>query len=283
MLVVKEVVHEIEEKFKAPLDVIRQVHALGVRAVNEGHAVASTGDASHRLALFMLSRATTAFQSVELLWSAGLEVDATSAMRVIAELLVDFEWMWQKDRDDRIRLFVEYIMIVNQRKLVRWIKPPGQPLNTMLADKLFAQMDKDHLPAGVHTAEEYIQWIESEYERVRDNYDEYGSWAGISIRKRAIQANLQDVYDLHFALGSEATHSGPATLSAHYALEGGVVSTIYGPSVPSSAWILGLTASVYGHLIEVVAKYLNLTAVLAEARKLGGELLAAFATAEDQT
>lgn len=51
--------------------------------------------------------------------------------------------------------------------------------------------------------------------------------------------------------------------------------------MPLSPWVLGLTAAVYGHLIEVVAKYLELTGILAEARKLGDELLATFAPVAD--
>jgi hypothetical protein len=187
-----------------------RLHALGRQAIDDGHAVATRGGVSHRLALSMLSRGTTALYSVELLFSAGLETDAMSALRIIAELLIDYEWIWKTDRDDRIRLFVEHIMIINRRRLIHWVNPPGQPVNIALAEKRFAQIDPAQRPPGVETAEKYMQWIEAEYQRVRTSYDERKSWAGISTRRRAQEVGLAETYDLQFTLGSEATHSGAA-------------------------------------------------------------------------
>ncbi|HEX3474271.1 MAG TPA: DUF5677 domain-containing protein [Kofleriaceae bacterium] len=278
MMVAKEVALEIERRFEKQVAYVWRLHELGRRAIEDGHAVATTGDVSHRLALSMLSRGTSALHSVELLFCGGLETDAMSALRIIAELLIDYEWIWKEDREARIKLFVEHIMIINQRKLVRWINPPGQPVNTNLADKLFAQIDPAHRPHGIDTAEKYMQWIEAEYQRVRGNYDEFKSWAGISIRKRAQQTGLMDTYDLPFALGSEATHSGAATLTGHYRIEDGTVSMVYGPTVPTSAWVLALASQVYGHLLEVVADHLGFAALRSELGALGGEFLAVFAT-----
>lgn len=231
---------------------------------------------SSRLAISMLSRGTTALHSVELLFSAGLETDAMSALRIIAELVIDFEWIWAADRDDRIRLFVEHIMIINRRKLVRWVNPPGQPVNMTLAEKLFAQLDEAHRPPGIDTAEKYLQWIEDEYQRVRGNYDEYRSWAGISTYRRARDVGMADTYDLQFALGSEATHSGAATLTGHYVIEDGVVSMVHGPMVPASAWVLALASQAYGHLAEAAATHLGFVDLRARLQGLGGEFLMTF-------
>jgi hypothetical protein len=276
MMIAKEVTAAIEETFELPLTYLRRLHALGRQAIHDAHARASSGDISDRLALAMLSRATSALHSVELLFTAGLETDAMGALRIISELLIDFQWIWKEQRDSRIRLFVEHIMIINQRKLVNLISPAGQQMNQALAEKLFAQIDVAHRPNGVDSAEKYMQWLESEYQRVRDNYDEFKSWAGISIRKRAQQTNLLETYDLQFVLGSEAAHSGAATLTGQYRLEGGVASVTSDPTVPTSPWVLGLAAQVYGHLLEVVADHYGFASARDELGTLGGLFMATF-------
>jgi hypothetical protein len=181
------------------------------------------------------------------------------------------------DRETRIRRFIEHINIINHRKLVVSSMPPGQPLDMASAEVIFGQLDPRHRPPGVNSAADYLNWIESEYQRVAANYDERRSWAGISIARRAREVGLVATYDLQFVLGSEATHSGAATLTNHYAVTDGTVSILHGPQVPAHSFVLALAAQTYGHLLEVVARHLGMARVQAELGQLGNEYLTTFA------
>jgi hypothetical protein len=273
MLVDRGLVAEVERSFGTELTFVRRLLAVGRDAIRAGHAIATRGDESHRLALGFLSRATSALHAVETLFSIGLETDATSVMRTIAELVIDFEWIWSKDRTARIRLFAEYINVTNQKRLASRL---GQGLNDadrQTLQKMIAET-KSFLPSGVDTPEKYLEWCKAEYERVRGQYDERKSWAGVTIARRARECDLKDLYELQFTLGSEATHSGAATLTGQYLVNGGAVQVADGPSMPTSPFVLVLVAQAYGQLLERVVGYLELPGI--NVQSLINEFLAAF-------
>jgi hypothetical protein len=276
MLVVKEISAEIEQRFATALDHVRRLHTVGRQAIDTGRPIAAAGDESHKLALFMLARATSALHAVEVLLVTGLETDAMASLRIIAELVIDYEWIWKQDRADRVRLFVEHINIINHRRLTRWVNLPKQPPNPAIVEKLFARIDPRKLPPSVTTADEYMQWQEAEYQRVKLNYHEKKSWAGISIYQRAKECNLSDLYELQFVLGSEAAHSGAATLTGFYSTENGTVSVLYGPTVPSNPWALAHAAIAYGMFLRAVTSFLGLADSHAAADALSDEFPTTF-------
>jgi hypothetical protein len=65
MMIARDVTLEIERRFGTQLAYFWRLHELGRRAIDDGQTVATTGDVSHRLAISMLSRATSALHAVE--------------------------------------------------------------------------------------------------------------------------------------------------------------------------------------------------------------------------
>lgn len=68
-----------------------------------------------KVCLAFLVRGLVATDSVLLLFSAGLETDARSITRTLAELWIDLAWILHTDQDARILLFLEYALVTIQR------------------------------------------------------------------------------------------------------------------------------------------------------------------------
>lgn len=117
MLIVPEIKTETERRWAPFFANVRATHTLGRELVAEGHAHASAGGVSERLALFFLARATVTLNAVELLFSAGLALDATATLRTLVELAIDLEFIWKEDTAKRIELYTEYIHVLGHRRL----------------------------------------------------------------------------------------------------------------------------------------------------------------------
>jgi hypothetical protein len=202
-----------------------------------------------------MARGTTTLLSVESLFSLGLETDATASARTLAELLIDLCWIWKEETPQRVCLFVEYIYVINHRRddmIQRWATRYGTTPNK---EKAFEKV-RTALP-DVASADEYLALQEADYQRVRQNYPKSSQWAPKDLRSRATEVGYEDVYDWVFRLGSEASHSGAATIASLANIAGMDLSIQYEPQVPRSNEPLMAAAICYIDLIEFGAACLE--------------------------
>jgi hypothetical protein len=275
MRIAEDVVLEIGRVYRLPLDHVARVHEAGKRVVADGHRAASSGAEKERMALFFLARATRSLHAVEVLFSAGLEGDAVAALRTLVELTIDFDWIWSQDTDARLRLYVEFVHVINERKLAASERIFG-PVDAAREEAAF-QAIAPYAPAGVTSGAQMRLWRQAEYQRVAPNYPNRASWCPRNIRERATDVQLDHLYDLVHRWGSEQSHSGPGTLVDLYELEDQSIQVLCEPTVPSTVAVLGLLTPIYLHLAERARQRMGL-APSEELQTLDNEAKTAAAT-----
>lgn len=242
MLVDSDVARETEVRWKAFFDNATETLAVGRRLIDEAHALMNAATTPQRLALFFLARATQAFNAVEILFASGLSLDATSNLRTLMELAIDFHFLWHLDTEARTRLYLEFIHIANRKKLEAHERIFG-PTDPAKADAAFAAIAA-HAPPGVTDAASMRAYIDAEYQRLKPNYPRF-QWHQMGIADRAVQVQLDDLYDLVHRRGSEASHSNAAALAPFYEINGNVMSASADPQVPDEVVPLAMALLIY--------------------------------------
>lgn len=216
-----EIEKVIEQHYAKQLAYATQVHQAASKLVESylTPLVLKSDDKYHKIALLMLMRACQSLLSARLLFAAGLETDAMSVTRTIAELVIDFEWMTKKPGKTKARmdLYWEYSYMLAEKRdeLTR--------LGFKSDEEFEAHMRAfwEAMPAEVrpgNTYGEYRTEALADRDRVRGNYDKHGSWSSKAehptIWKRAKNVGLEKrVYKLAYALGCEASHSNAGGIS----------------------------------------------------------------------
>jgi len=147
VLVDSNIARETETRWKPFFDNATETLAVGRRLIEDAHAFMSTATTPRRLSLFFLARATQAFNAVEILFASGLSLDATSNLRTLMELAIDFHFLWDADMEARTRLYLEFIHVANRKKLDAHERIFGAT-DPAKADAAFAAI-ATHAPPGV--------------------------------------------------------------------------------------------------------------------------------------
>ena len=192
MLVDHDVVRDTEARWKPFIDNAVQTLAVGRRLLAEAHAL-NAATTPQRLSLFFLARATQAFNAVEILFAAGLPLDATSNLRTLIELAIDCHFLWHTDTNARTRLYIEYIHVANRKKLEAHERIFGPP-DPQKEEAAFAAIAA-HAPPGVTDATSMRAYIEAGYQRIKPNYPRL-QWHQSNTRDRAVEVQLDHFYDL---------------------------------------------------------------------------------------
>jgi hypothetical protein len=219
-----------------------QTLAVGRRLLAEAHALMNAATTPQRLSVFFLARATQAFNAVEILFAAGLPLDATSNLRTLIELAIDFHFLWHTDTDARTRLYIEYIHVANRKKLEAHERIFG-PTDPQKEEAAFVAIAA-HAPPGVTDAASMRAYIEAEYQRIKPNYPRL-QWHQSNIRDRAVEVQLDHFYDLIHRRGSEASHSNAAALAPFYTIAGNVLSVSADPETPDEVLPLAMALLIY--------------------------------------
>ncbi len=198
-----------------------------------------------KVSLSFLARATVASESVCVLFAAGLEPDARSVTRTIAELAIDLRWLLVDPSDDRFLLFVDYMHIHNQRR-VKSIEIVGR-----YTDKPPDATRAGAAGAGFASVDEFVPSGQAEYERVKDKFPNRARWTTEDLATRAKELGLEAVYETAFRMGSDAVHSSPATMtSIMRERPDGRVALVFGPAEPNDNVTLVGAAWSYLFLVE---------------------------------
>lgn len=247
-----DVVRDTEARWKPFIDNAVQTLVVGRRLLAEAHDLMNAATTPQRLSVFFLARATQAFNAVEILFAAGLPLDATSNLRTLIELAIDLHFLWHADTDARTRLYIEYIPIANRKKLEAHERIFG-PTDPRKQEAAFAAIAA-HAPPGVTDAASMRAYIEAEYQRLKPNYPR-PQWHRLSIRERAVEVQLDHFYDLIHRQGSEASHSNAAALAQFYTIAGNVLSVSADPETPDEIVPLAMALFIYQALAwEICAK-----------------------------
>lgn len=252
VLVDHDVVRDTEARWKPFVDNAAETLAVGRRLIAEAHTLMNAATTPQRLSLFFLARATQAFNAVEILFSAGLPLDATSNLRTLLALAIDFHFLWHTDTDARTRLYLEFIHVANRKKLEAHERIFG-PTDPKKEEAAFAAIAA-HAPPGVTDATSMRAYIEAEYQRLKANYPRH-QWHQSGIRDRALQVQLDALYDLIHRRGSEASHSNAAALALFYTIAGNVMSVSADPETPDEVVPLAMALLIYHALAwQICAK-----------------------------
>lgn len=238
------------EKFSQQLDFLRRTVVLA-RSIGS-----SVSRASPRglMALAVLGRSTIALESVCVLFEAGLELDARTVSRTIAELAIDLHWMLKVPGDERIVQYAEFSVLISHRReaSISILEGPEPRLHGSNSAKALAAAS-----AG-QTLEEFDATRQAEFERVKGNYRNEISWTPTNLRDRAKAVDLEVIYETVYRTGCDSAHSGPATFETimKEGPEGGYEITD-GSSVPKSDLALfgaeWAFLEVLGACVEVLA------------------------------
>jgi Family of unknown function (DUF5677) len=242
------------EQYEAQLGFIRRLQGLA-RSVAASRPMKSLRE---KVCLTFLARATVSSESVCVLFASGLEPDARSVTRTIAELAIDLAWLVAKDDEERLDLFIEYVHVLNHRRLASigtLSKHPGRPPD---AERAFAVSGAS--AAGFSSVEEFTKFQEAEYERVKAKYPNKSRWNPDDLAKRSKEVGLEVLYETAYRMGCEAVHSGPATMTG-LLREGddGQTNIVLGPATPEDDTTLVGAAWGYLFLIEISVATLDPT------------------------
>lgn len=246
MLILREVVAETQRRWAGSLSLVEKQLNAGAVVCEHAHRVANRFTHRERLALAFAGRAMHALHSVELLFSTGHPQDATSAMRTLAELYIDYRWINLTDVDARIKRFAEYIYVSGKRRETARQKVFGAP-DPKAIDDIFQKLDTKSLPPGVRSGQDLLAWHEAEYQRVEQNYKKNkGSWSEKNIADRAKDIGEDDLYALVHRAGSEASHATPSGMSAlSRGEETGLFHVEYQAIVPEDAFPLMMSSACF--------------------------------------
>ena len=174
------------------LDLVTDCLELAERV---GDAAIATHTDLGGLGAMFLARAGQSLFSAGLLAQNGLNGDAMSVARTVTEMSIDFPYI-AKDPAVRIKKFSDYDHVAKYK-----IAEATDELHGGTVDQNAMRILKQRSDTAKHNNPE------SEY-----------NWAGVSIRKRAIEVDRLRVYELPYADMCNASHSGYGTLE--YALVG---------------------------------------------------------------
>jgi hypothetical protein len=147
------------------------------------------------LGAMFLARASQSTHSAALLATNGLNGDAMSCARTVTEMSIDFAYI-AKDPNVRIKKFSDYDHVA----------------------KFKIAKATDDLQGGT-VSREAMRVLQQRHDTARlNNPESEHNWAGISIRKRAIEVGRLRTYELPYADMCNASHSCYGTLE--YALVG---------------------------------------------------------------
>ena len=209
-----------------------------------------------KICLTFLARATIASESVCVLFGGGLDGDARSISRTIAELAIDLAWILADPGDERILLFVEYIHVLNQRREAS-IEIIGN-ITGQTPDTQRAFEASGAGGAGFRTPEEFAAFRKAEFERVKDRYKRKSQWNADNVGARAKDVGLEVLYETVFRAGSDAVHSGPATMTTLLReTDDGRLSIVTGPAPPEDSTTLVGTAWAFLFLVELCTEKLD--------------------------
>lgn len=180
--------------------------------------------------------------AIESLLESGFIEDAHLVIRSLLEIVINLAYI-QRDPEYISRIYVEYSFLERHRFLETGKMIYGE----------------NHFSAKGH--DEEIKQLESDYERVKNNYQNKNKWSGCSIRRMAEQVGLVDDYDLIYSYLSQSVHSTALTANS-YVQEGenGLVIVIM-PGQEEEKYFqraICLTCSYSLMLIEIFNQVFNL-------------------------
>jgi hypothetical protein len=174
------------------LEIISDCLELGEKVCDA--AIATHTDLGGLAAMF-LARAGQATYSAGLLAQNGLNGDAMAVARTVTEMSIDFPYI-AKDPAVRIPKFSEYEHVSKFR--------------------IAKAIEKLH---DGNVSQQAMSILQQRHDSARtNNPDSEVNWAGVSIRKRAIEVGRLRTWELPYADMCEASHSCYGTLE--YALVG---------------------------------------------------------------
>jgi hypothetical protein len=210
----------------------------------------STMSPRNAIILSFLARSTIASESVCVLFEAGLQPDAQSVARTIAELAIDLRWILDVPGNERIVQFAEYIHVINRRRensIGVLGKVSGHEPDR---ERAFGPAS-DTMAEAFGAAEAFDAFKKAEYERVKDNYPKMG-WTEPNLAARAKKLGLEPLYESTYRMGCETVHSGPATISGIMQQDAeGRVSFRFNPGPPEDDRALVIAAWPFLSMIEL--------------------------------
>jgi hypothetical protein len=223
-----------------------------------------------KICLTFLARATVASESVCVLFSSGLDADARSISRTIAELAIDLAWLLDRPGDERPLLFIEYIHVLNHRREASIEVLSRHAGHVPDAQRAF---DKSGAAgAGFRTPEEFAAFRKAEYERVKSRYQRKSQWNSADVASRAREVGLEVLYETVFRTGSDAVHSGPGTMTTLLReTDDGRSSIVIGPAPPEDNTTLVGTAWGFLFLVEKCTETLDPGRSTANGRLFGDD------------
>lgn len=132
--------------------------------------------------------------AIENLLEAGFFQDSFILLRSLLEIIINLEYI-KRNPQDRVKLYLEFDYITRKRLLDAGRKVYG--------DK-FPGSEKD----------DEIKELESNYQRVKNEYPKKYQWSGRSIKEMASEVGLGDLYDLIYSHLSTYVHSSASSHSS---------------------------------------------------------------------
>lgn len=188
--------------------------ALGMEAMTAALSRPSVVREGH--VMVFVARATTSLEAVELLATRGFVADALSVMRTIVELDIDLAFILQEETERRLELFFGH-----------------EQVRAWLLAQAIARLPGEQPPEQVAA----MATLRERFDAVRANYPNLYSWCPTRIRERAVATERHHSYDLAYAEGCAASHSGPEGLRHAYTTreeaENTHVTLLVGPQTPN--------------------------------------------------
>lgn len=194
-------------------------------------------------ALIFLARATRSIRSVQHLFNAGFASDAQSVGRTIIELAIDLAYIYNEDTENRLAQFFGYEDVKTWHYILAWEE----------------WQERQWAPETRSIAEE-------RYNSVRQMYPDERSWASsggkkVSLRKRAQSVGLNGLYEMSYAEGCAASHSGPQTLRDAYSFDDDkkVINVVSRAVAPRSGHVMWTALFCYLLIIDTIRQSFQLT------------------------
>lgn len=145
---------------------------------------------------FLLQKCQKTHWSILLLCREGFGEDAGMLLRTLLETLINFLWMSNANKDERVNSWIYYDYILRKRlidSIEKW-KPLEKGLEINIYDK---------------------NEVERKYQSVKDKYKKGKGWSGKNTEQMAMDVGLEYDYEFVYRYFSNLGHSS-ARSAGHY-------------------------------------------------------------------
>lgn len=152
--------------------------------------------------MFAFIKSYRTINSVLILCERSNGQDAFVLVRTLFELMVNTQYVFQEDTDEKLRLFNEYDWVLRDRMLTNALN------NEQTAKLLESRVKGINLEEIKNRAVNYLKTY-------KKGEKKYGSWTKKSIAELANETGLKDLYKSLYELGSQFVHSNSRAMNEY--------------------------------------------------------------------